>query len=582
MRTSVPLFAGIWFALGVVASAQTTPPPTAPPAEPQADAPATSVAPIPVSDILEAIPAEAKLVLVVRDMAELDAKLTALSRQAAFMPISGLTLAKGWLEMVAGMQDNAPLALLLMPAEPEQMMFANPVLLVPTVEREALLRLLHPEPVLEDYVRVKLRGQESYAGTKGKFTVFGPTLAAVKSVVAASPGSPARLTSYQRARLHANDATLWVDVPWLMERVAEGAPSNFLAETLGPGFLKQLKSLQLGLRVEPPGLALEFCAESSVAPAPAAAASPSPSLAADSLLTGLPAEQYVWALGITGETALPLSNLVLEQAVRLLGGYEQEAPERVARFRQTLASLATMSRRGAVSVALLPEGPYGRIGLTKVVETSGASQSALEEFAAFVRQLPEAPLADLRIKALLQRVSYQRGAETGEDLSIDHFRLDLTGLDSVDTEAVGALLGSEGVLFRIASAGDTRFVVALGGGRPRFEAALAAARSGQAPLAADVGIVRTAPHLPGQRQVEGYLALDQGLRLGKLLEAAWGQADPLKPSLTLPAVHAPVAFAVRSVGDAAWQVDVFVPVELLSAVRQAVMDSLAREMKFTR
>lgn len=173
------------------------------------------------SRILRALPADTLLAVTVRDLAALDGKLTKLTERLGF-PFSPYTLMKGSLEIVTGWDDAGSAAVAVMAPEQGAAASKRIVLLLPTQDRSALLTFLNPQPLEDEYLKVTLRGRETYVGTRGPFTVFGPNLETVQHVVRADASLHDRFTIREIKRFVAGDVSLWLNPSALPSRLPHG------------------------------------------------------------------------------------------------------------------------------------------------------------------------------------------------------------------------------------------------------------------------------------------------------------------------------------------------------------------------
>ena len=148
--------------------------------------------------------------------------------------------------------------------------------------------------------------------------------------------------------------------------------------------------------------------------------------------------------------------------------------------------------------------------------------------------------------------------------------------EAIDRDALTRAVGKEGLLLRVGVV-DNKYVVAtFGGGRARVDAVLGSVRADRAPLAADPGIRKSAGNVAARRSVEGHFAVD---RLVGLIHAVRRAMDLPVVFPAMPELSAPISWAVHSVGPSAVQVDVYIPMELVVAVKDAAMQQAVRGMR---
>ncbi|HNQ22244.1 MAG TPA: hypothetical protein PKK06_04035 [Phycisphaerae bacterium] len=564
--------------LASVARAQTPaspPPPVTPPTE-------TVLTPSPdTAAVLQTIPADADGVLIIPKLAECDARLTALAQRAAFPPISALTLAKGWLEIITGIDETGAAAVVLLPARTPQRPAPSLLLIIPTADRHAVLGLLNAEPLEAGYFRVRVRGRESFAAACGPFTVLGPSVAAVQAIVEPT-GEPlaARLQAAQKGFLTAGDIVFWLD----LTRLPGGIEAGRSAESPWPwplpdaAVLAAHRQALATLRIEPQGVTAEL----HLGPA-ASAAQPAggSSTSERTLLEGLPAGPCAVALGATGQSATAMARLLLGN---LVPGSVTNAPVDAAALqglRETCLSLAENVSALSLSVAQPADPTEGLLAAYVVLDMRGGSGAVLATLAAAIERFRASVGAEQPAQRVGRALVYQQAAERRDELAVDHLTFDLGVLPPEQTELWRKVLGNEGLLIRLAAIGETRLLVGLGGGPARFAVAAAAAQSEQAPLAAEAGLVRAATRLPAQRSFAAYVYLERVRRLFTQLAATAGAPERTRRLPIVADIDAPIGVVANVEEGGTVRVNAFIPVELIAAIRAAVVENLARDARIS-
>jgi hypothetical protein len=177
------------------------------------------------------------------------------------------------------------------------------------------------------------------------------------------------------------------------------------------------------------------------------------------------------------------------------------------------------------------------------------------------------------VRAALQHLVHKPQAEQIGDLVVDHIELDMSGLEEVteeDKEILKKVLGPDLLRVRIAPVGKDILVMVFGGGSKRLAAVADLAAKGKAPLAGDPGIMHVASKLPKARLSEVYLAFDHLLQLVLRVAELSGTTLPVQPVENA----APAGFS-SSCYDNSLRVDVFVPMELIVAVKDVIMQIMA-------
>ncbi|UCC30912.1 MAG: hypothetical protein JSU86_01285 [Phycisphaerales bacterium] len=519
-------------------------------------------------EILSALPEDVVFVAVVRDLAECDGKLTRLMERLGF-PVSPYTLLKGALGIVTGLDDEGSAALALLAPGPAGVPSTRIALLMPTTDPTALLTFLNPQPVDEKYVKVTLRGRETYVGTKSRFSVFAPDIETVRHVVNAKTRLVDRFSARQLKRYGTNDVSFWVNVA-LMASGALGERPAWLKSTLGVESPEQYESFQWSSRIESEGLYFELSAARGEPSGTAKGRETT-----DSLLAGLPSERFVMALGLLDDDGGARLGSMVNLIISASTAFGVVEPSRSAALAQAYESVAGKITGGSASVSLLPEGPDGRLALTKVLHTRGDGRAVLDDVARILSVLKSGPFVDPRINRVAERIEYRRAAETSDTVIIDHMSVKLSEFEGIDHEALKKLLGPEGFLTRYAVVDGNTVVIALGGGLVRFNEVMALVRAKKAPLTEDSGIRQSAKKLSGERWLEAYLSSDRCLRLTKEVLAVTGVPGTF-PDVSEPAV--PAALTVHSVGPRETELRIFVPTELVVAVKDLMMARLAAQV----
>jgi len=520
-------------------------------------------------EVLSVVPANAWAVLTLRDLAGLNTKITKEMARLELPPVNPFLLAKGSLEIVEGINEKGTAALAVMPPSPLTTTPLNLVLFVPTSDRDKLLAFVGPKPVEDGYQKVTLKGKETFVGTKGGYTVFGADLETVKSIVAAKSGIGSKFCEHQLRRFAVNDASLHVNVAQLSSEPSFIMLATMLSQATGGsiGALKDYKTWQLSLRLDPEGLALEVYSERTTA-------GPQKPIwgTKRELLAGLPGEPFVLAMGMSegeGRGSARLVEKTLDQ-VSKIGAID---PSRRKELEEAIGPLSEgVVQTGAVLSALTP-GPDGLIGFAKVVETKGPAREMLDKLAPLLELLKSGVVIEPQAVATLNRLEYRRSAETLGNVLIDHLVVDLAGLEATDEELLRKVVGEEGILIRIGAVDDKHTVATFGGGLARFEAVAETVRSGAAALRSHPGITKASSKMPAERSLEVYFALD---RFATLVRDVLGVLDEPSPLPAMPGGDVPVSIVIYPVGAAGEQVDVFVPSGVICEIKTLAMDKMAR------
>jgi hypothetical protein len=128
------------------------------------------------------------------------------------------------------------------------------------------------------------------------------------------------------------------------------------------------------------------------------------------------------------------------------------------------------------------------------------------------------------------------------------------------------VLGKEGVLMRMAPAGDKHVVVTLGGGAKRLEQVMKHAKSGASPLTEDAGVMKVRKKLPKKRAFEMYLSVDQLL---KIVKAVVGSEEV--PVMTK--IDAPLGISLATEKNYG-RLDLVLPTELIIEIKNVALAAI--------
>lgn len=522
-------------------------------------------------EILSIVPRDAWIVVTLRDLNGIDARARKLMTDMKMIPISPLLYVKGsMLEIVEGVDDAGTAALVVLPTESGKWDIGgrDMVVLVPTTDRAKLTQFIKPQPLPDDpdYLKVTIKGQESFLGTRGKYSVIGASLDRVKAVVHGRDALATGLADHQIQQLAESDVCVLVRPAAMFAALSE--PDMALvrgAATLGMSFedLKATKTFLLSARLSEKGLRIEASTQR-------ASAVEGPAERDGTLLRGLPVEKYVLAFGAAGPIK-PWGPLA--QYAEIIDKNEQINADRKEALKSAVAATWKDVQDIAVSIAALPEGPDGLVGVTVLVRTNGPAEETLRRIERLVTVMKEGTFIDPLDNAALARLSYRRGAEDAAGgAKIDHLFADLAGAAGVDESPIKRAIGREGVLVRLAVADDSLAVIGFGGGLPRFEAAVAAARAGDAKLAQDAGIAAAGAAIAPKRSMEGYLTIDRGLALARAIAKALDAKAPVPLMSEQPV---PIVFAAHRVAPDTDGFEMFVPYATILAIKETATAAAA-------
>jgi hypothetical protein len=542
-------------------------------------------APAPVAraanmEILKAVPEQAWGVLIIRNLNELDQKLMGVSQQLNVEPISVLNMAKATTGLMSGVNDKGSAALVFMGgpavmADPSQSL----AILVPAQDYAGLTSGLAPEDAGNGISKVMLAGQPSYVMQQGNYAVLGPAPAAVQTVAGAMGGAGivANWSPHQQQRFAEDDLTLVINLKAILadqmiSQMLQGIAA-MSGGTMNIEELKETETIAVGIRIGKEGVRIGGYA--GMRPGSASAglmASVAPT--AESLLAGLPADNYLVAFGMRGSEkvwakyAETYSTMLKNPMYAAQTGVE---PAKMAAIADRISGIMRDARDVSFSLSALPEGSDGMIGMTKIVSVSGGAAAKCNQVAELIKSLIQLAPAEEAKKAL-DLFKYTDGAETVAGVKISQLALHLDQAEWVtedDYRKLQNVLGRDGLLFRLAPIDDQHIVATLGGGTGRLEKIIALAKGGETPLAANAGVKKAAAMLTDKRTAEGYLALDHLLSSLKEIQTMLGEPDAIP--FEVPKLDAPIAMTMSPVGEAGFQADLVIPMQAIAAAKDTAV-----------
>jgi hypothetical protein len=551
--------------------------------------------------VLDAIPADAAAAVILPDLALLDAHVAELLSASELPPVSVTTLAKGWLALVAGVDETGGAAVVLLPGNNTDGAWSGLALLVPTRDFETLIQLLHPEPTeIPGVTKVALRQRPSYAGQLPGYTIFAPQPETVRAVQRAARRLAEVTTPRQQEHLcERGDISLWVGRLSTTQQPVSRSGASWVERLLHPpaDMANQLERSVLNLRCSAAGLEFTFHphqarkeadartaadagsnARSSASAGSDAAARRDSRLARDRF-AGLPAEEVATAVSLDGERARQgirwLWHRGLAAAQAQLGSIHLPTAE----LEETLAPLWQATERVAFSVSLLPDGEQVQPGLAAVFTLREDAVEVRAQLARAVtnlrnKQAREARNRDPRANALVHGLSYRMAEEVCAATAVDHVRFDRPRLASArngEAKALAAL--GEGVLIRVTAVDERTLLIAWGGGTERFARLIETARSGAAPLRRrpGFGVAPSGSNVGG----EMYVAADVASSLLYQLAARVGDPPGWRP-ITGPSKPIVLYQSEIAERESAWTLSI--PVELIRAMGRQVVPTTTGEV----
>ena|GEM_PF-6290315 len=535
------------------------------------------------SDVLAIAPADAWGVACVRHTGEMDRKLNTLIQQLNLPfpfqnPVTtGLTM----FGFMSGVDATGGVGVVVLQAPSFQAVQDRTVMLIPITDMDELLSLLEPEEAEAGVSKIMHQNQEKFIARKGNYAILGPSLEVVKEVLASTASVRSRLNAHQAKHYEKDDVVIWINA----EAVTAGSAFKAMLPMLqmmnvDADMLTQMRTVALSLRIAPAGIGIGLYAD-GIPGTDTYRSLCSQKGTTGSLLLGLPKDRYV--LGYGAVSSKEASEIGAKMLAKALDNPQIQAlgldPAKLEQVKNMIVSRVKLLRTLSVGISGLPEGPDGLVSLTKVVEMDGDPREGLALFAELVAIIKGGLVPREDAAEVLGALEYKPGAETIGGIPVDHLFFDLAKAAGFEEEAqeaqkaewlgtVSKILGKDGILFRLGVVGDRYVVASFGGGAERFQTVAALVKEKKTPLADDGGIQRSRSHLPAARNAEGYLAVDHLLNLVGAIARA---ADAPIPPLSLGDLNAPIAFAGQPVEKGGSQVEVFLPMELVIAVKDLVM-----------
>jgi hypothetical protein len=299
----------------------------------------------------------------------------------------------------------------------------------------------------------------------------------------------------------------------------------------------------------------------------------------ESLLVGLPKDRFMLAVGYLTTESPNLEKDMKDAAEKIVSALkmkEKVDKDKLNELAGLMAAGGKMTRQQAISCSALPDGPDGILAAAAVskVSDSDEARKLIGRMVAVWKDLS----SDEEFKPYAELVQYREAAETIAGTKVDHLRLNLKALvdsgemDEEDLETLGKLLGADGLLVRYGAVGGDQTVLTVGGGKGYYEKFVNAVKKGSEGLDADRSIAGVSKQLPEKKTGEMYVALDVILDSVQRVMAAMGEdeAFPFK----LSQVNAPVGGSMTIDGGSG-RMDLFVPMELVTAFKDAYMSSMA-------
>ncbi len=552
-------------------------------------APATAAAAGP-KDLLEAIPDEAWGFVAIPNLKKFDGKLGDLAEKLNFPIGSPIALAMGQLGIGEGLREDGGVGLVVL--DPTQ--YGAPpdmlAVLIPTTDAKALLSAFNPQDGGDGVQKIEIMGKSLVVAPKGGFVVIGTEKNSVKFVADAKKGirgsmKPELIERYGKADLYAMvnlrpaiemaKPLAGQFVAMFMMNSMEGDPeaAERIQKTAQDvvNLLDEITTLEIAAGLDEVGLQLSFYLsfnDGNIAKK-IGTLKTTPS----ALLTGLPKDLYMLVVGVQGSETP--GDDAIQQGIMDLALSRPEVSKffdkaKMTELMKQLKPVQAAARDRAISISMLPEGSDGMLGVTMVTQTTDAK--ATVQAVQKVMDGLKGTVKDEKAKKILEAVTFKAGAEKVGDVAVDQVVIDVAKIvagaagDAAPTSMpawVGKLVGKEGLVVRIAPAGDKAVVCTMGGGLKRFEEVHKLAASNACPLSEDAGITKARKKLPKNRMFELYVGAD---RILKAVKAVTG-SDQIP---VMPDINAPLAISLSAEKNFG-RLDIVLPTELIVEIKNIVL-----------
>ncbi len=530
-------------------------------------------------DALKVVPAEAWASLTIRNVGELDNKLMALAQRLNTpVPMSPLEMLKGMLQLT-GVNNDAGVAIVMMPllnpADPNSA-FA---VLIPCSDYATMTANMALEEPVGGVSRGMLMGaEESYIAQHGDYAVLSPSLAGVQAIMAAksNPTASAAWSKHELSRFGQDDVTLHLNLKAIFASpMIQGIIQMATMQgggSFNPEDLAAADSATISVRIGENGINLGFYGQATEGSSLATLIN-SVKPSSDSLLQGLPGNDYLVATGMKGsqEVFAKLSEIYGGALANPMVAMQLNAdPAKMQEVATSVSALVADVRNVSWAVSTQPEGADGIIGITKVVTFAGDAKGKCAKMGEVISKLLGGMFTAPEAQEAVQHIKFTSGAETLGDVSVDQLAIaidKMQGVSEKDYEDVKAFFGAEGLILRMAAVDDNRVAVTLGGGKKLMETLAAQVKKGGAPLGGTDGIKKTGGLLPKAKTFECYFSVDNAM---KFATAAAKISNEMPPP-PFPNTDLPVGVAGTPVGGIGYQLDVAVPIELVVAAKDYAM-----------
>lgn len=511
--------------------------------------------------VLSVIPGNALVAVTFQDLRNLDARVATLTKSFG-PPLHAYELAKIALGIASGINDRGSAAVALLPVAGDGPVGRGLVLILPTSSHDEILSFFDATGMEDGITKVTIRGKASFVSSRRGYTVFGSDLKTVKFVVSNARPFVAQCSDLQLELIAGHDVSMYVNVAALQRSAVGKRFEDWLDARIGfVDLLDSVGSLVVSARIKPGGVSVAVLMEARVGRKPRVRMARS-----ETLLRGLPDEPFAIATGALLGGDDRWESAVVDAVVSAAVGAGIILADRADDVRAAYRSLVAQSAQVAASLSLLPDGEHEAVGAVKIITTRGAPERMIATTESLIHVLKSGVFADDRYARVVERLEWRDKAESRSGVDINHIVLRLDGLDALHAEKAATAFGPEGILVRIGAVDQKYVVASLGGGVERFDRIVETLRAGRAPLSSDTAVRMARSSVSQERFWEAYVSVGRWLRVWNRLAAIVGAAGQFAE---IPNVNAAVAISVRDVGASETRLDLFVPVEVLVALKNA-------------
>jgi len=547
----------------------------------------------PIKSALAVIPGEAIGFVCVPSIKQLDSEwqqaVTNLGLQPFVQPPynSPLALMQMFGQMTAGLDANGPLVFVQMPFENPFEQSAHAAIVLPAEDPKALIEAMGGQAGEGGVWSVPLFGMPMSAATGDKRVVLAQLPDVLKAVTDSKKSMVTKFKAKDLEMFKGLNLVLWLDGEKLLNTFKPQIDGfvgmiTMMQAASGPAGAKQAESFKkqvdmfvdgaqavlIGVSLDPAGVGLRFALDTK--PGSELAKQMKVKPAAGSLLQGLPAGKFMIAGGQV-YTADQMKEMVkqFDPYFEMGDVVETIDADQLRILKNIFEDWAPTIRGWHLSLEALPPGPSGVIGLSMLFDTSDSGRW-LDSAGKAVNALKKLS-TDEDAQMIASAVSYTEGAEEIAGKKVAHLKIDLAKIEQIeeeDVEEITAVLGEEGVLFRMAAVGSDTVALSFGGGASYMNRLIEHADQGAAPLDNSPGISKVAGHLSENRVSEAYIAVDQIVacigNVAKVLE------DDEEFPFRMPKIDAPLAIS-STVTEGVMQMDMFFPTELVVAGKDLIL-----------